>query len=250
LNWLGGAGLPIARPVPSYRGNFVETVTTDSGTFNACVFPALPGTQREIEQLDPAGFRSWGAALGRLHAAVHSYPHARSSARPSWQHRLEVQGGPVRRERDHVLAELAQIPVTNGNYGLVHADFELDNLFWNGEVSGIVDFDECRRDWYAADIASALRDRFVGGFDPHDEALRAFVDGYRRHFELDDEAVACVPTFLRRDALATYGTLARALDLNADEDYPVWLLALSRKLEGRMDMYRRELREPSGPSRT
>jgi Ser/Thr protein kinase RdoA (MazF antagonist) len=247
LNRLAGAGVPVARPVPSLLGNLVETVSTDRGTYNACVFPALSGAQHEIEALDPAQFRSWGAALGRLHAAIHTYPNSRSSAHPSWEDRLLAvgayldDGGPVARERERVAAALAEVEVTNGNYGLVHSDFELDNLFWNGEVSGIIDFDECTRDWYAADIASALRDRFPRGFDPADEAFLAFVEGYRRHFELDADSLSALPTFIRFGALLLFGKVARALDLPGDEEYPDWLLGLGRKLEGRMDAYTRSL---------
>jgi Ser/Thr protein kinase RdoA (MazF antagonist) len=51
LKSLARNGLGVAAPVPSRRGNIVETVTTSSGTYHACVFPALPGTELELARL-------------------------------------------------------------------------------------------------------------------------------------------------------------------------------------------------------
>src|SRR4051794_32412631 len=63
-------GLPVAVPVPSRGGNLVETVTVGADAYHVCVFPLLGGHVRDLDELDPAQLRSWGAALGRLHAAT------------------------------------------------------------------------------------------------------------------------------------------------------------------------------------
>src|SRR5690349_11592093 len=60
-------GITVPVPVPSLQGRVVETVDTAWGQFHAVVFPALEGDQIEVDDLDLAGLRSWGHALGRLH---------------------------------------------------------------------------------------------------------------------------------------------------------------------------------------
>ena len=57
LGWLAEAGIDVALPVPSRRGNLVETVGTDWGEFHAVVFPATAGEQFEISAPDDSGFR-------------------------------------------------------------------------------------------------------------------------------------------------------------------------------------------------
>ncbi len=89
LHWLAGAGIAVALPVPSRRSNDVETITTAWGTFHAVVFPAVEGTQFDLDELHPPQFRAWGAVLGRLHATLTSCPAEISSARPTWRERLE-----------------------------------------------------------------------------------------------------------------------------------------------------------------
>ena len=88
VEWLAEEGLAVVRPVRSHNERFVETVATDWGTFHAVVFDALEGTQFELDELDDAGFRAWGAALGQLHATIRKYPGSVSSARPTMQDHL------------------------------------------------------------------------------------------------------------------------------------------------------------------
>jgi len=51
---------------------------------------------------------------------------------------------------------------TEEKKGLIHFDFELDNLIWNGERNNIIDFDDAAMYGYGADTAFALRNLFEG----------------------------------------------------------------------------------------
>ena len=42
----------------------------------------------------------------------------------------------------------------------IHFDFELDNIVWNTDKTGIIDFDDSAFYWFVADIAFALRDLY------------------------------------------------------------------------------------------
>jgi Ser/Thr protein kinase RdoA (MazF antagonist) len=50
------------------------------------------------------------------------------------------------------------LPTDDHSYGLIHGDFELDSLIWDGERAQALDFDAAVYAWYAADIAIALQD--------------------------------------------------------------------------------------------
>ncbi len=126
LDWLAGAGVSVARPLPSTGGNVVETVVTDLGTFHAVVFPALEGARDlDIGDLDAPRFRAWGAALGELHAALKDYPGAGTAARGTWRDHLASakeyipeDASALRREWDRIASALHALPVNRDTYGL------------------------------------------------------------------------------------------------------------------------------------
>lgn len=243
LESVARAGIDIATPVESKYGNAIETVVTAWGRFHAVVFTALEGEQHELDELTDSGFRQWGETLGRLHAATSALTNI--PARPSWsdhvafiQEQLPADSPGLYAEYTELVAALSAVPATQETYGLIHGDFELDNLVWNRAHMGILDFDDCARLWYAADIAFALRDLFEEGADTSDPRFRAFVEGYRTSFPLSEEHIGYVPLFLRFAHLFSYARVARSVDLIAGAEYPEWLHRLNNKLLHRMAAYR------------
>lgn len=249
LAWLVDAGVPVAAPEPSARGALVETVGTAWGPFHAVVFPAVEGEQFEVAELDEARFRRWGAALGDLHAALRRYPYAAATPRESWRERLAFVRAQapeddvaVQAELDEVAASLAALPESRETYGLIHGDFELDNLVWRGDAVSILDFDDCSFGWYAADVAYALGDYFGEGGTVGDDRFRAFVAGYAERCAPDPDLLARVPLFVRLADLTDYARIMRSLDLPPGE-YPEWLVGLEGKLRDRVRSYRTALEE-------
>ena len=240
--WLANAGIEVALPVPSTQGNQVETVSTEWGEFHATVLPAMTGQQFGIEDLDAAGFRRWGAELARLHTVMTAYPG--KDARSTWEdhlnmarHHLPRDSPALHAELDEITSVLNQLPVTSDNYGMIHSDFELDNLVWQNQSAGILDVDECTRMWFAADIAFALGDLFEEKPNLDDERYREFVEGYASHRPLDNETLSCIPVFIRLDNLLQYARLVRTVDLQVGPEHPAWLHALHRKLDQWMVRY-------------
>ncbi len=245
LRWLARAGIDVALPTAWVLGNLVETVDTDWGEFHAVVFPALEGEQIEIGDLDVSGFRRWGAALGGLHAAMDAYPGTGASVRPTWRGHLAFVGqylpqdsSALRDELAELTSSLATLTINRDTYGLIHFDFELDNLVWRDDSVGILDFDDCSHLWYAADIAFALGDLFKENADLGDERFRAFVGGYSERRHVDPDLQSRVPMFLRFGGLLRHARLMRAVDLPVSTEHPDWLAALSQKLHDRMAEYR------------
>jgi Ser/Thr protein kinase RdoA (MazF antagonist) len=262
LQWLLARRLDVAAPMRSAAGNLVETVDAGAGVFHAMAFAALPGRQLEICDLELDRFRAWGAALGRLHATMRQCPAAVLERRPSWRDDLArahslipAHETAVRREFDDLVRALEKLPTGRAYCGLIHGDFELDNLRWpdagsggghNVAVSGgpgapgapaMLDFDDCATHWYSADVAFALRDVFDAGAGLNDIGMRAFVGGYRAYHPLSEAALAALPLFSRLARLRSYTTAIRALDLPDSPAQPDWLRGLRRKLETRAAAY-------------
>jgi Ser/Thr protein kinase RdoA (MazF antagonist) len=250
VSWLAEEGLAVVRPVRSRHERFVEAVTSDWGTFHAVVFDALEGSQFEIDELDDACLRAWGAALGRLHARLKRYPGRVSSARLTMRDHLEQakrvlpEDAPAVWDELHRLElALATLPVEPDTYGLIHFDFELDNLIWQGRTVQMLDFDDCSSGWYAADIAFALRDYFDAGASLSTPSVHTFVEGYATQSRLTDEQIAQIPLFSRLARLIQFARIARALDLPKTPVQPDWLSGLIDKLENRMNAYQMALGE-------
>lgn len=256
LQWVARRGMTVTSPLPSRNGNFVETVATDLGTFHAVVFAGLEGSQLDIEDLDDSQFGKWGAVLGKLHSIVQGYTGSALSARSTWQDHLEFvraylpeEKSAVQSEFEQVVSSLQMLPVTPDTCGLIHFDFELDNLYWQNQTIGIGDFDDCSYAWYIMDIAFALRDLFREGIDLHKRSFLAFMRGYRTQHELDAELVSQLPLFLRMAKLLTYARLVRSMDLSPHEGDPAWLHSLCLKFENWLDDYKASL-ETEGAARS
>jgi Ser/Thr protein kinase RdoA (MazF antagonist) len=249
LCWIASKGMTVTTPVASKNGRDLEKVETDLGIFHAVVFAKLQGSQRAIEQLSTAQFAVWGATLGKLHALLHRYQDPRSSARETWRDHLTMAQSylpkdepGIQAEFDHITSFVSALPVTATNYGLIHGDFELDNLFWqDDDTIAMLDFDGCSYYWYVADIAFALRDLFETGVDLSNPSFRAFIHGYAEHYSLDEELISHLPTFMRLANLMTYAKLVRAMDLAKDQDYPEVYISLLLKLENVVRNYKASL---------
>jgi Ser/Thr protein kinase RdoA (MazF antagonist) len=248
VEWLGGQGMCVPAVVRSRSGRTIETVETDAGDVHAAVFAAAAGRQRGLSELSPPDFRIWGSALGELHAVLEGYRAGPHSERESWREQLDSMRSLgddvlILEELEAVRTALQALPVEAANFGLIHGDFELDNVFWDEAISGIIDFEGCRRHWLASDIVFALGASPAFGDRDHE----AFLAGYADRHPLDERVLEAAETFVRYRDLDRYATIARALDL-PEGPYPDWLEALQTKLERWLSGYReRLLGEQPGP---
>jgi Ser/Thr protein kinase RdoA (MazF antagonist) len=244
LRHLSNAGIMLAEPVPSRTGNLVESVSTVLGEFHAVVFEGLPGTQMEFDEIPPEYFNHWGRSLGKLHKASQGYP---SAGRPGWKDHLDMVENILPESNTDALSvleeiqnHLAALQQTRENFGMIHFDYELDNIVWDSEKAGAIDFDDCANYWFAADIAFALRDLFddsSGNYDPKDESFLKFIEGYRLERDISQTELDVFPLFMNLHNLITYAKLVRTLDPVTAEIEPAWLITLREKLLRKMRSY-------------
>jgi len=245
LQYLASAGMYVAKPIPSLSGNDVESVQTSYGVFHAVVFEALSGTQFEIDELTSDMFRAWGRALAELHQASESY---KTAGRLTWHDHLvwaetmlPIGEEAARNELARLMTELGALPMNVSNFGLIHYDFELDNLVWSGDRLGMIDFDDSAYYWFVADIAFALRDLVdpnVEHLDFNNASLLTFVDGYRMVRSVSREDIQRIPLFLQMHNLIMFCKLIRALEPCDEADEAEWVTGLRQKLILKVEAYR------------
>ena len=89
--------------------------------------------------------------------------------------------------------------------GIIHGDYFHDNVLWDGDEAGVIDFYFACDDVLLYDVAIAVNDWCVkpdATLDP--VRARAFLDGYRHLRPLEDAEPGLWPVMLRRAALRTW----------------------------------------------
>lgn len=233
----------------SLAGQEVEVCHTPVGSFYAVVFNYFEGRSYDIDELEERQFELWGEALGSLHQLS-----ARCSGiqRASCFDRL-AKSKNLLREQEYVAHKelltltrwLETLQKTAKNYGLIHFDFELDNLIWDGNRIQVVDFDSSIFSWYVADVAFALRDLFEGHCDLTNKYFVSFIEGYRRKMDVSQQDLNEIPMFLRLHNLETFIRLQEVMDLekNTLHENPQWIIDLTNKLERKVNEYRESFKQ-------
>lgn len=255
---LAAAGVAVPSPLRSSTGSYVESIRTDLGLFHAAVFTALEGRVYEAEELSADACGQWGRSLARLHGELRALRSDLHVGVPGWRERLDacrraVERHPLlSREFDHLKTELAAIPAEPATFGLIHGDFQPDNLVWGPDRIGVLDFGDVARHWYAADIAIGLADLdavppadLPGGI-LHNPRTHAFIAGYRSVREIRQEEIDRIPTFLRLHRLLLHCGLIRTLDQQAGPGVPAWMESLIERLSARLAEYQDSLARGPG----
>lgn len=243
IRYLRSCGYPAMEPIPARDGIFCLSLDTPWGRYYACAFRCVSGKPLENAEMDDAVLYEYGAALGRLHSLSQSFtPSVRKS---TYADVLEVMHDefaaedvpePVRRELDAVSDLLKLLPQTEENFGLVHYDFEPDNVFWDGKnhQCSVIDFDDGIYHWFALDVEQVfdcLTEFFEG--NALQKAKEQFLKGYRTHHVFTEEMESCMPLMRRFINLYSYARLRHCLSEPVAEP-PEWMEHLVKRLRSKM----------------
>lgn len=255
VEMLANKGIRVARPIASRAGHYVESIDTPLGIFHAVVFEAMPGKHLEFEELTPQQFSNWGKTLGELHNASAAYANP---DRPTWKDHLAFVAATIPTEETtawqtlaEVTRQLEQLPSSDQNFGLIHYDFELDNILWDGENAGLIDFDDSAVYWFVADIAYALRDLFEDNADKVDlgnESFQHFIAGYSSVRPISQEELQHIALFLRVHHLVAFARLYRAVPPTPLADEFAWMTKLRQNLAATIQRYRDGFAAATTPS--
>ncbi|MCC2686090.1 MAG: hypothetical protein K0R75_2989 [Paenibacillaceae bacterium] len=244
LSYLRSHDYGVPEAVLSHGGEQLVEVRTPWGLYFAAVFKRVPGVQLNKTDLNDDILFSHGKALGKLHRLSSQYEPGEAK-RWSYSDVLDWIENVLRSfpEQFAALSEtkllreyFAAIPKSHRNYGLVHYDFEFDNVFYddNSKSCYAIDFDDAMYHWYATDIEQALdsiqADIPSGHFE---HKKQCFMNGYLTEYDLLDDVETFFPACRRFANLYGYVRILRSVSDEWDYE-PSWLTSLREKLAAGM----------------
>lgn len=226
--------------VPSKTGEELVQKATPWGEYYASVFKRVRGKQISESRLDNDIVLTFGASLGQLHKLSREYTPPKTTR---WTHTDVFTW--IKKTLQAVSAEelpfneltllknyFLTLPINHNNYGLIHYDFELDNVFYDYATKScsVIDFDDAMYHWYMMDIEQTL-DSLKSEIAEQEfhQKKAVFLKGYRTQFSLDDNLLAMMPLFRRFANLYGYTRIVRSLQEQWDNE-PEWLVSLREKL--------------------
>jgi Ser/Thr protein kinase RdoA (MazF antagonist) len=218
VRYLGAAKIPVAQPILSEAGQFVERIedTEPGHHFVVTAFERAEGvvfddapSLKEHYWKAPL-FRDLGRLFARLHNRARTYKLSNPRfKRQEWYEydvvdidRFAPPEEQLVRERTHrIIERLKQLPKTPEDYGVIHADLHPHNFcFADGKICAF-DFDNCEYAWFVKDIAVILF--YVARAEARgkrEEAalafLTPFLEGYRELRRCDKGWLEAVPDML------------------------------------------------------
>ena len=241
IDYLCSCGYPALEPVPAKKGEICLKLDTQWGGYYAAVFRRVDGIAIEDTDLSDKIMYAYGKALGRLHTLSACFFEPKTK---KWTHEeaLEwtrsVLSEYLQRDRaaaqcDEIKRELDGLEMNSDLYGLIHYDFEPDNVFYDEDKNAcaVIDFDDGMYHWFALDIEQvfeSLEDVLFG--EPLRAAKEEFIRGYREEHCFTKEMEASLPLMRRFINLYSSARLVRCTAEQYAQE-PEWMVNLRRKLE-------------------
>ncbi len=240
MEWLIDKGFPAMRPVSMKDGKLFGQINTEWGIYNVSCFEKVSGNSLEDIKGTLQIVKGYGKTLGELHALMKEYPCFEERRNHKMllceiEERIQKYGAPeiLRKEFEDVCEELKRLPLSTSDYGVIHYDFEPDNVFYDDkeESFSVIDFDDAICCWYALDVVRALDalDEIIEDVSM-DEAKASFLEGYCSATTFTEEQQQSMVLMRRLVRLQEYTTLLHVVS-EVVEDMPDWMSNLSLKLK-------------------
>ncbi|MDX8391727.1 MAG: homoserine kinase [Mariprofundaceae bacterium] len=194
------------------NGEFLFDIAGKKGAIVSC----LPG--RTLDELSDLQLSQAGRALAELHLAGADFPMRReNSTGCAWvRQQVAAMHNDVAVRYGNDAAKLladevnwqaaleASIDTAAGDElprGVIHGDLFCDNILFDGDAAGIIDFYYAHDAFYALDIAISLNALAVRLKDDDAARSRCFLNGYQALRPLTAVENTLLPGLLRRAAL-------------------------------------------------
>lgn len=245
LSYLRSNGYPAVETILSKSGNELEVVDTPWGTFCAVAFKKASGKQISEMTLTKDLIFGLGKSLGKLHKLSSEFSPV-SNKRNDWKETMDWMEDVLSTFSDEIATknELAilktyfsKLPTTKENFGLIHYDFEPDNVFYNEitKAYNTIDFDDAIYHWYALDIEQSLDSIRKNMPEKQVESsINEFIKGYRLEYDISDEMLKLLPIFRRYVNLYGYVRILISMEEKWDNE-PDWMIDLRIKLKDLLD---------------
>jgi len=241
LRFLRNNGYSAVDTILSKSGNELEVVNTPWGTYYAVAFKEVSGKQISRLPLTDDIIFGWGKALGKLHKLSSEYKPV-NNIRNDWKETMDWMEDVLSNFSDEITAKselyilkdyFLKLPTTKENFGLIHYDFESDNVFYDEITKNYnsIDFDDAMYHWYAMDIEQAL-DSMKDDMpeDQVESSVNQFIKGYRSEHNISDDMLKLLPIFRRYANLYGYVRVLRSIEEKWNNE-PEWMVNLRTRLE-------------------
>ena len=245
LCYLQNRSYPAVIPVASNSGGLVVTLDSIWGKYYASVFKGVDGIDIEDTDYNDHILYAYGKALGQLHMLSAEYsPEIRK-----WTYQdvllwigkaLEEYHAPNKMlvELEEVQQALNELPQTSDTFGLVHYDFEPDNVFWdkNKQCCTAIDFEDSMYHFFLVDLEQAL-DALLENIPPNRQliAKKTFRQGYESVKILETDYAEKLKLMRRFCNLYSYARLIRCVAEEYSNE-PDWMIRLREKLHRKIEL--------------
>ncbi|QUI24693.1 phosphotransferase [Vallitalea pronyensis] len=227
--------------IPSKNGNTLEIINTSWGVYSAAVFKHVKGEKLDRISLTDQILFGYGKALGELHVLSQKYK-PKVYKRISHEEQLDVmlkamtpfkEEEQIRSAIKALKKDMKALIKTQDNYGLIHYDYELDNVFYEKKSNKyyIIDFDDAVYHYYMMDIVKC-KDNILEEHPEMDEkhVVSCFLEGYTSVKPIDKRMLDDEDVFKRYYQLYSYVRCRLALAEPIDNP-PEWMVELTHRIE-------------------
>ncbi|MEW8955279.1 phosphotransferase enzyme family protein [Clostridium sp.] len=240
LSYLRNNGYPAVDTLLSKSGKEIEVVDTPWGIYYAVAFKEVPGELLIRLSLTEDIMFGYGKSLGKLHKLCSKYIPSQNK-RNDWKDSIKWMEDILSNFPDETSARnelyilknyFLSLPYTKENFGLIHYDFETDNVFYN-EVTNTyhpIDFDDGLYHWYVMDVVQAIESIKDTIEEEHvDSFLEKFISGYSTEYDIPDDMINLFPIFRRYADLYSYVRVIHSLRDKWNNE-PKWMVTLRIRL--------------------
>lgn len=240
ISYLASNQYGVLKTAAAKNGKKIVEMQTPWGDYYASVFKRVAGVQLNKTDLSDQVIISYGKSLGKLQKLSSEYKPL-NNKRWSYKDVLnwiltildEFPNEKLASKETELLQKyFDSIPMTKDNFGLIHYDFEYDNVFYDEKTKlcYVIDFDDSMYHWYVMDIersVSSLQDCIQP--EVLQQKKQMFMDGYRTEFEIPDKMLSLLPACRRFAHLYGYVRVLRSLKDKWGHE-PEWLIHLRASL--------------------
>ncbi|WDV45056.1 phosphotransferase [Clostridiaceae bacterium M8S5] len=244
IQFLKANNFPVADIINSKNNNIIEELDTKWGKYNGSVFSRVNGKRLDKITLTDDILFEMGKTLANLHELSVKYERRDKikthkdciSDIKKYLTDKDINDSNINKEIQILENFFNSLDKDTSNYGLVHFDYELDNLFYdekNNKIS-VIDFGDMMYHWYITDVVNFIENFYEELSESVSEKQLLsfkgnFIDGYKSIRNLEDKLLNKSSMIIRFSKLYKYINIRKAMLVNI-KDKPPWMSALSKRL--------------------
>ena len=246
INYLTNKLDNIIKPIKSINNNLYEIIQADDKSYILCLFEKAKGKIADCNnpmEFNDKLFFDLGILMGNMHRLTKEYSKNLIKQKFEWCVNRDdntfcrdelISDEDIQLFERRYYTEIQALPVSKDTYGIIHSDIHLYNFFVDNDHIKLFDFDDCRFDWYANDIARTLffMVQIFGRSKPEKERtefaesfLTTYLKGYRQANIIDKYWIPKFNLFMKYSMTDGYKFVKnhwRNESVNPHQEYLDW----------------------------